>query len=123
MIHKYELTEDGVLNLETGASIPAIHGNRHWEEFQIWVADGNIPAPVKPSEHHVWVHDGWVLDVDAAQSAIDVAEIAELDATMIAQADTLIDCLIRKGVLDGTEPEIADLITKSQRKKELKARS
>lgn len=42
---KYKLTENGVKDQETGAYIPNAPGNRHWREYQEWLAEGNIPDP------------------------------------------------------------------------------
>ena len=38
---KYKLQDNGVLDTETGASIPEAAGNRHWAEYLEWVAAGN----------------------------------------------------------------------------------
>ena len=45
---KYKLTENGVLDTETGAHIPNAEGNRHWQEYQDWLAEGNTPDPADP---------------------------------------------------------------------------
>jgi hypothetical protein len=45
---KYKLTESGVLDTETGAHIPNNEGNRHWREYQEWLAEGNTPDPADP---------------------------------------------------------------------------
>jgi hypothetical protein len=42
---KYKLQDNGVLDTETGASIPEASGNRHWQEYQEWVAQGNVADP------------------------------------------------------------------------------
>lgn len=42
---KYKLTESGVLDTETGTSIPNAPGNRHWQEYQEWLSEGNTPDP------------------------------------------------------------------------------
>lgn len=44
----YKLSENGVtLTREDGSvlSIPAAEGNRHWREYQEWLAEGNTPEP------------------------------------------------------------------------------
>lgn len=38
----YKLTDDGVINLETGAYVPACEGNKDWQEYQEW-AKTNTP--------------------------------------------------------------------------------
>lgn len=43
---KYKLTDSGVKDTETGACIPNASGNRHWREYQKWVAEGNTPDPI-----------------------------------------------------------------------------
>jgi hypothetical protein len=47
---KYKLAPqgDGVIDTETGASIPAAEGNRHWAAYQEWVAAGNVADPADP---------------------------------------------------------------------------
>lgn len=43
----YKLTENGVLLIKDGVqlSIPNAEGNRHWREYQEWLAEGNTPEP------------------------------------------------------------------------------
>ncbi len=44
----YKLSENGVtLTREDGSvlSIPNAEGNRHWREYQEWLAEGNTPEP------------------------------------------------------------------------------
>lgn len=48
-MEKYRLTKNGVLNTETGASIPNHSNNRHWQEYQRWLVEGNTPDPVEVS--------------------------------------------------------------------------
>lgn len=59
---KYQLTENGILDRETGASIPAVQGNRHYREYLEWVTEGNVPIPVQPSDSHYLDNDQWVID-------------------------------------------------------------
>lgn len=47
---KYKLQNNGVLDTETGASIPNASGNRHWQEYLEWVALGNVADPEKTVE-------------------------------------------------------------------------
>jgi hypothetical protein len=39
----YKLLEDGVLHIPTGRSIPEDANNRHWQEYQAWLDEGNTP--------------------------------------------------------------------------------
>lgn len=41
---KYKLTENGVINTETGEHIPADERNRHWQEY---MASGEQAAPIE----------------------------------------------------------------------------
>ena len=45
---KYKLRDVGVLDTETGASIPNDEGNRDWQKYLAWVAEGNTPDPADP---------------------------------------------------------------------------
>lgn len=42
---KYKLQQNGVLDTETGAHIPDDSANRHWQEYQVWLAVPNVPDP------------------------------------------------------------------------------
>jgi hypothetical protein len=45
----YQLLEGGgVYHRPTRRSIPDAPGNRHWEEYQNWLAAGNTPEPADP---------------------------------------------------------------------------
>ena len=44
MAEKYKLMERGVKRID-GACIPDDIGNRDWEEYLEWVAEGNVPDP------------------------------------------------------------------------------
>lgn len=46
MMAKYKLTENGVFDTERKLSIPNAPGNRHWREYQEWLAEGNTPDPM-----------------------------------------------------------------------------
>jgi hypothetical protein len=42
----YKLLRDGgVYHRPTGRHIPADPANRHWQEYQRWLAAGNVPEP------------------------------------------------------------------------------
>jgi hypothetical protein len=44
---EYKLTKFGCLKT-TGESIPADQRNRHWQEYQSWLAAGNVPDAADP---------------------------------------------------------------------------
>jgi len=44
----YILSESGVIRTSDNASIPNADGNRDWQAYQEWLADGNTPAPYVP---------------------------------------------------------------------------
>jgi hypothetical protein len=39
---------DGVLRTQDQATIPPDGGNRDWQEYQAWLAEGNTPDPAPP---------------------------------------------------------------------------
>lgn len=41
----YKLTDNGVLDTIKNQIIPADEFNRHWQEYQSWLKEGNTPAP------------------------------------------------------------------------------
>ena len=41
----YKLTENSITRLSDGASIPIAEGNRDYQEYLAWVAEGNTPTP------------------------------------------------------------------------------
>ena len=47
MAQPYQLitNSDGVLRIEDNAHIPNHGGNRDWQEYQAWLAEGNTPDP------------------------------------------------------------------------------
>jgi len=43
---KYKLQENGVFDQENNMFIPNDPANRHWQEYQKWLAEGNQPDPI-----------------------------------------------------------------------------
>ena len=41
----YKLTENSITRLLDNASIPIAEGNRDYQEYLAWVAEGNTPTP------------------------------------------------------------------------------
>ena len=77
---RYKLLEDSVFDNLSSHSIPDVPSNRHWQEYQEWLAEGNTPIPIRPSEHHNLINDKWVLNGAAKKKADWAAEMAGLDA-------------------------------------------
>ena len=50
---RYKLIENGVLNQDTGASIPFDEANRHYKKYLDWLEEGNIPEPAD-------IKDSWI---------------------------------------------------------------
>lgn len=48
---RYKITESGIHDTENNLHIPNDESNRHWQEYQEWVAvEGNIPDPQYTAE-------------------------------------------------------------------------
>lgn len=100
MSNKYELTESGVLDLETGASIPSDMGNRHYREF---LESGETPRPIKPNEYCTWDGTQWVEDTTAKEAAEALAALAASDVGMARLLEDLIATLEAKGIMNKAE--------------------
>lgn len=74
---KYKLAESGVLDTETGAHIPNAEGNRHWQEYQEWLAVPNAPDPMD-------VVDPWIA-IRAKRDSL----LAACDFTQLSDAPLL----------------------------------
>ncbi len=48
MTTNYKLDAAGVVRLNDGAHIPDAPGNRDWQAYQRWLAEGNTPEPADP---------------------------------------------------------------------------
>lgn len=57
----YKITDNGVINLITKACIPNCPSNRHWQEYQIWLSQGNTPEPQYTSEELRIKHNANIL--------------------------------------------------------------
>jgi hypothetical protein len=85
---KYRLTEDGCVDTEVGHSIPNDNGNRHWREYQEWLAAdvANVPdpepVPVPPT---------------------DAQLLSMTDVKMIRAIDWILEQLVKKDVLTTAE--------------------
>ena len=66
---KYKLQESGVQDIETTAFIPNDPKNTDWQEYQKWLAEGNIPIPLPPSPYYDLIGDEWVHDPVAEAEA------------------------------------------------------
>lgn len=122
MSNKYQLTEDGVFDLERVASIPADEGNRDWQEFLLWQqgitvdpitlepiqGEPNTPRPMKPSPFHSWDGSQWVEDTAAKESSEALAALAESDRGMARVLEDLISTLELKGLIAFSDlPQVA----------------
>lgn len=43
---QYQLADVGVLRLDDNAWIPSDTHNRDWQDYQFWLAAGNVPQPL-----------------------------------------------------------------------------
>lgn len=75
----YKLSVEGVIRLKDGAYIPACLDNVDWQEYQEWLAAGNVPEPAQTPEEV------------AAEEAAAAAEKALIQAKAQDIADALPD--------------------------------
>jgi len=64
----FKLTQNGVLRLADDVHIPDDSENRDWQEYQVWLGEGNTPDPEYTQEEL----DGMAID----------AEISDLKASL-----------------------------------------
>ncbi len=82
---KYKLTEYGVLDTETGANIPDADDNRHWVEYQEWLAVPNTPDPADVVSG-TWETDGRG-NRDGMLTASDWTQLADSPLTAPKKAE------------------------------------
>ena len=73
-IKSYKLADYGVVDTETGAFIPKAEGNRHWQEYQGWLAEGNTPDPdpiSKAIDFEYWLDNAVRPQRDAKMAAFE----------------------------------------------------
>jgi hypothetical protein len=46
--YQLTMTDEAVIRTVDCATIPNAPGNRDWDEYQRWLADGGVPDPVRP---------------------------------------------------------------------------
>lgn len=52
---KYKLTPfEYIINQETQAYIPVAEDNRDYQEYQVWLSEGNTPDPSDPAYNETW---------------------------------------------------------------------
>jgi len=88
---RYQLTESGCKDTERSSNIPADEGNRHWKEFQLWLAEGNVPDPIP---------------VPPPPTAEEVLhqQLLQTDKEMLRGFDWLLQHLVQNGTI-----QIADI--------------
>lgn len=116
-VYEYELLSEGVLNLTTNQVIPADPKNKDW---QLYLQSNVTPRPIKPNEYCSWDGSSWIEDSETKEAEEDAQAIRDIDQELIADADSLLTCLINHGILTGYEPEIQNLMAKKAIKDAIK---
>lgn len=93
----YKLTAGGVQRLSDGTDIPPAPTNRHWVEYQAWLAAGNTPDPAdfEPARAQDTVSDRQFFQALALAKVITTAEALDAVKTgeIPAALQTVVDSL------------------------------
>jgi hypothetical protein len=73
-------TPAGVIRLADGACIPPAPGNRDWDEYTAWVADGGEPLPAEPAPDDT---DTEQLRSSAKSKLMDRVDLTEPEALLV----------------------------------------
>lgn len=87
---KYLDLDNAILDRETGRQIPKEPRNRHYQEFQEWVAAGNTAVVRRPGEEYILEGDSWIIDPTMSRAKA-IAEINSTFQSAIKQPVTCID--------------------------------
>lgn len=88
---KYKLTASGVKDTERNMFIPNSAANRHWRQYQEWVAEGNEPDPEFTAE-----------ELEAKELA---STIADLEKDLVGTDRLLLKLVVRLAtvlIMNGT---------------------
>lgn len=84
---RFRLVRGGVIDTENARFVPDAPGNRHWREYQEWLAEGNTPDPAEPEFE------------PPPKPVIDKLPASPGLADVTARVDALIDVLKARGVI------------------------
>jgi len=104
LYHRGEGLTFGIQDTESGDSF--IEGSTpQWEEYQAWLALGNTPIPLPPSQYYDLVGDDWVYDIARHKSGTQAANRTACTAHILASYSIEIQSSMSLGIYPGVEVE------------------
>lgn len=95
---------------------PKDESNEDYREYLEWVAQGNTPIPLKPSDDYILGDDGWIFDQDKADSNeinLNRANLKDKGIELFEMCLAMWNVFVDKGLVQNTDlPE--DIRTKAQ---------
>jgi len=83
---RYRLHTSGVIDIENRKGIPADPENADWQEYQVWLGEGNTPDPIPEP---------------APLSAEE--RLRQTDREVVRWVDWLLQTLVQKGIINLAE--------------------
>ena len=101
----YRLSKEQTIVKTDGTSFPCVDGNRDYEEYKNWLAEGNTPEPAKTQEEiEAEARVARLAEIDARLAEIDMLKVRPLSEMMLAPASEF-----AREKLESLEAEVTQL--------------